>query len=90
MFQSISIDKVFNFKRPLSSSKTTFLDLFGKIVLSQKIQSRPQSFKLNSLTAAVFIGEGEKADAATTVDARIRAVVFMVIFFYVLEAHNGI
>ena len=45
--------------------------------------------KLNSLTAAIFIGEGEKADAATTVDARIRAVVFMM-KFNVMSIHNGI
>ena len=29
------------------------------------------------LTVDIFIGEGEKAEAATTVEAMIRAVVFM-------------
>lgn len=36
-----------------------------------------------TLTADIFIGEGEKADAATTVEARMIAVVFMVAYFWI-------
>jgi hypothetical protein len=46
-------------------------------ILSLFLDFLLQSNNSLGLTVDIFIGEGEKAEAATTVEAMIRAVVFM-------------